>query len=92
MHADKLMASNNMDEACPTCERDFTKYIQCLSFDGVDFRWTGSPEQLEEYFDEELKLSGIWSTPSGGVKLFRAQDYEVKCQRSKKLIIVKSNL
>ena len=43
---------------------------QYLIFDGDEFLWKGTCNQLKRYFAEDLKLSGNWSSPSGGVWLF----------------------
>ena len=56
---------------------------------GGEYRWKGTFEQLETYFADNLPGAGSWSSPSGGVKLFTAEDFQIKRQRSKKLVIVR---
>jgi hypothetical protein len=64
---------------------------QYLTFDGDEFRWTGTCNQLKIYFAEDLKLSGNWTSPSGGVWLFSTDEFQVKWQKSMKLVIVRDN-
>jgi hypothetical protein len=47
-----------------------------------------SIEQPKTYF-ADLTGVGSWSSPSGRVKLFTAEEFEVKWQKSKKLAIVR---
>ena len=65
------------------------QYNKFLIVDGGEYRWKGTFEQLETYFADNLPGAGSWSSPSGGVKLFTAKDFQIKWQRSKKLVIVR---
>lgn len=69
------------------------KYSKFLKFDGNFYRWVGDFNDLRSYFDEVLDLTGRWSSPSGDVKLFTAinDEFSVKWQRSKKLVILRDN-
>ncbi|CAB3998711.1 Hypothetical predicted protein [Paramuricea clavata] len=79
--ADKAVTENE-------CVELLNRY---LTFDGDEFRWTGTHNQLKRYFDEDLKLSGNWTSPSGGVWLFSTDEFQVKWQKSMKLVIVRDN-
>ena len=65
------------------------QYNKFLIVDGGEYRWKGTVEQLETYFADNLPGAGSWSSPSGGVKLFTAKDFQIKWQRWKKLVIVR---
>ena len=49
-----------------------------LIADGGEYRWKGTFEQLETYFADNLPGAGSWSSSSGGVKLFTAEDFQIK--------------
>ena len=81
---------NRIDFDQATTELKFLViFIQFLIVDGGEYRWKGTFEQLETYFADNLPGAGSWSSPSGGVKLFTAKDFQIKWQRSKKLVIVR---
>ena len=64
---------------------------QYLTFDGDEFRWKSTCNQLKRYFAEDLKLSGNWTSPSGRVWLYLTDEFQVKWQKSIKLVIVRDN-
>ena len=66
------------------CNHQFNTFLT-----GEEYRWKGTFEQLKTYFADNLTGAGSWSSPSGGVKLFTAEEFEVKWQKSKKLAIVR---
>ena len=68
------------------CNHQYNKF---LIVDGEEYRWKGTFEQLKTYFADNLPGAGSWSSPSGGVKLFTAEDFQIKWQKSKKLVIVR---
>ena len=49
-----------------------------LSFNGNDFLWKGSIDELKELVQSKLKLDGSWSSPGGDVKLFVCARYSLK--------------
>ena len=63
---------------------------QYLTFGGDEFRWKSTCNQLKRYFSH-LKLSGNWTSPSGGVWLYLTDEFQVKWQKSMKLVIVRDN-
>ena len=71
-----------------TYDEQLNKY---LSFEGDDFRWKGTSDQLKRFFAEDLKFSGKLTSPSGGVWSFSTKEYEVKWQKSMKLVVVRDN-
>ena len=54
------------------------QYNKFLIADGGEYRWKGTFEQLETYFADNLPGAGSWSSSSGGVKLFTAEDFQIK--------------
>jgi hypothetical protein len=64
---------------------------QYLTFDDDEFRWKSTCNQLKRYFAEDLKLSGNWTSRSGGVWLYLTDEFQVKWQKSMKLVIVRDN-
>ena len=44
---------------------------------------------LKHILLDNLPGAGSWSSPSGGVKLFTVEDFQIKWQKSKKLVIVR---
>ena len=65
------------------------QYNKFLIVDGEEYRWKGTFEQLKTYFADNLPGAGSWSSPSGGVKLLTAEDFQIRWQKSKKLVIVR---
>ena len=76
----------NIPLSSPIHDEQLNKY---LSFESDDFRWKGTSDQLKRFFAEDLKLSGKWNSPSGGVWLFSTKEYEVKWQKSMKLVVIR---
>jgi hypothetical protein len=65
---------------------------QYLTFDCDEFGWKStSCNQLKIYFSEDLKLFGNWTSPSGVVWLYLPDEFQVKWQKSMKLVIVRDN-
>ena len=62
-----------------------------LILNGDEFRWNGTLDQLKRYFTQGLNLCGKWNSPSGGVWLFSTKEFEVKWQKSLKLVIVRDS-
>ena len=65
-----------------------------LELDGKTYRWTGNLEELKNFIQNDMKLSGTWSSPGGESKLFKAGDeFSIKWygRKSKKIVIVKDN-
>ena len=76
----------NISLSPPIDDEQLNKY---LSFESDDFRWKGTSDQLKRFFAEDLKLSGKWNSPSGGVWLFSTKEYEVKWQKSMNLVVIR---
>ena len=79
-------ASERGNISSPIDDEQLNKY---LSFESDDFRWKGTSDQLKRFFAEDLKLSGKWNSPSGGVWSFSTKEYEVKWQKSMKLVVIR---
>ena len=76
----------NISLSPPIDDEQLNKY---LSFESDDFRWKGTSDQLKRFFAEDLKLSGKWKSSSGGVWSFSTKEYEVKWQKSMKLVVIR---
>ena len=74
----------NISLSPPIDDEQLNKY---LGFESDDFRWKGTSDQLKRFFAEDLKLSGKWNSPSGGLWSISTKEYEVKWQKSMKLVV-----
>ena len=78
--------ADGQESPSSVCNHQYNKF---LIVDGEEYRWKGTFEQLKTYFADNLPGAGSWSSPSGGVKLFTAEDFQIEWQKSKKLVIVR---
>ena len=69
--------------------------VDKLLYDTGKYWWTGSRDELKQFVDKNLEITGKWSSPGGNVKLFTATDanFVIKWNgpRSQKLTIEANN-
>ena len=62
-----------------------------LLIDNSGYSWKGNLSQLRRLVQNELKLTGNWSSPGGDRKVFKSTDTRIKIkwygQKRKKLVI-----
>ena len=58
-----------------------------------EYFWNGSVRELKSFVENDLGLSGKWTSPGGEVKLFTNTDFRLKWQGSsiKRLVIIKDD-
>ena len=69
--------------------------VDKLLYDTGKYWWTGSLDELKQFVDKNLEITGKWSSPGGNGKLFTATDsnFVIKWNgpRSQKLMIEADN-
>ena len=77
----KISLSPQTDKAC------VEQLNKLLVFEGDSFRWKDTLDQLKIFFAKDLNLP----EPPSGVWPFSTKEYEVKWQKSTKLVVVRDN-
>ena len=91
------MLETNFDESKSLFDASVQSLsVKCnkLEWDGKTYRWTGNLEELKDFIQNDMKLSGTWSSPGGDSRLFKiADEFSVRWygHKSKKIVIVKGN-
>ena len=72
--------------------KNASNFVSKLSIDDSGYLWKGNPEQLRCFVQDDLNLTGKWSSPGGERKVFTSLTEGIKLKWSgpmrKRLIIV----